>query len=59
MSKFEVTHKAEGLAHGDVAECLEDHESKGTSGLDIAKHELGQDVETDLVVGDGLDDSNW
>lgn len=58
MSKFEVAHEAESLAHGDIPKCLEDHQSKRAAGLDVAEYEFGQDVETDLVVGDGLNNSN-
>ena len=37
---------------------LELHHSNGTAGNHVTDDELGDDVETELVGGDGLDDTN-
>ena len=34
------------------------HESQGTPRLDIAVDELGKNIQTDPIIGDGLDDPN-
>lgn len=58
VAELEVADKGEGLGHGYVAVGLEEHEGQGAAGLDVAVDELGQHVEADLVVGDGLDDAD-
>lgn len=34
------------------------HECQGAAGLNVPKYELGQHVEANLVIGDGLDDAD-
>lgn len=58
VAKLEIGHEAERLRHGDVAKRLEEHEAEGAARLDVAVDELGQHVEANLRVGDGLDDAN-
>lgn len=58
VAKLQIRHERQSLAHGDVAKGLEDHERQGPSGLDVTKNELSQDIETDLVVCNGLYDSD-
>lgn len=50
MSKFQVSHEAQRLTHGDIAVCFEQHESQRASGLYVSENELCQDIQTDSSI---------
>ena len=56
--KFEVRSKLETLSHGDVSPSLEQHHTHRTTGKSVTDDKFGNDIETDLLVGDGLDDTD-
>lgn len=58
MTKLEVRCEGEGLKHGDVTPGLEQHHCDGTAGEGIADDELGNNVQTDLLIGDSLNHTN-
>ena len=58
MTKFKVRGKLKGLNHRNVSPGLEHHHSERTTGDSIAHDQFGDDVETDLLVGDSLDHAN-
>lgn len=55
MAELHVLEEVQSLCHGDVAVCLEQHHRDGLSRQHIANHELCQDVESKLRIGDTLD----
>ena len=59
MTKFEVGCKLQGLRHRDVAPGLEHHHSNRATRERITNDELGDDIEANLLVGDGLDNTDW
>lgn len=44
--------------HRDVSVCLEDHQGKGTTGLDVSENEFSEHIQTNLSIGNCLNDSN-
>ena len=58
MTQFEVRTEGESLGHGDVTPGLEHHHSDGLAGEQVTDDQLSDDVQTDLLVSDGLDDTN-
>lgn len=52
VAKFQVAGEVDGLFGHDGAVNLEDHNSNGPSGNDVAGNELGEDAERHLLVGD-------
>lgn len=55
VPNFHVANERHALRHRDVTVCLEDHHRNGFAGNSETDDQLGDDVETDLLVGDGLD----
>ena len=55
VTKLQVGGKCKTLGHGDVSIRLKQHHGDGAARLHITDDELGNDVETELNVGDGLD----
>lgn len=55
VTHLQVGGEGERLRHGDVAVRLEHHHREGPPGLHVPDDELGDDVEAQLDVGDGLD----
>ena len=59
VGKFDILSEVEALVCCNVAVHLEHHHGERASRLHVADDELGDDVQTDLYVGCGLDDTNW
>ena len=59
MAKFQVAREVEGLFRHDHAINLEDHHGNGFSGNDVAGDELGEDVESHLLVCNREEDAEW
>ena len=59
MTKFQVSREVEGLFRHDGAVNLEDHNGDGLPGNDVAGDELGENVESQLLVGDRTEDAEW
>ena len=57
VTKFQVTGEVEGLFRHDSSIHLEDHNGDGFSGNDVAGNELGEDVESQLLVGNCEEDT--
>lgn len=57
MSNLQVSGEAYALSRPDVRNSLEDHVGDGTTGEDNTGDHFMQDVEGDLLIGDGLDHS--
>ena len=55
VAHFEIRGEGKSLGHGNVAVRLEQHHGEGPAGLHVADDELGDDVEAELHVGNGLD----
>ena len=58
MAELEVGREEQSLRHGDITPGLEHHHSNRTTGECVTNDKLGNDIETDLLVGDGLDDTD-
>ena len=58
MAELEVRRELQSLGHGDVTPGLEHHHCDGAAGQRVTDDELSNDVETDLLVGYGLDHAN-
>lgn len=58
MSELQILSKVQGLSHGNIAIILEHHHGKGPARHHITNDELGKNVETELDVGDGLNDAD-
>lgn len=58
MTKFEVGSELKCLVHRDVSPSLEQHHGERTAGYGVADNQFGDDIETDLLVGDRLDHTN-
>jgi hypothetical protein len=52
MTELEIRGERKSLGHGNVTPGLEHHHGDGTSGKCVSDDEFGNDVETDLLVGD-------
>lgn len=48
-----------GLVHGNVAVSLEEHHSYWSSGLHIANNVLSEDIQSEMDISCGIDDSDW
>ena len=57
MTKFHVAREVEGLFRHNCAINLEDHNSNGSSRDDVSSNELGEDVESQLLVGNREEDA--
>ena len=57
VTKFQVTGEVEGLFRHDGSVDLEDHNSDRLSGNDVTGNELGEDVESQLLVGNRKEDA--
>lgn len=57
VAHFETLEESEGLGHRDITISLKKHHSNRTSRLDITNDEFSDNIETQLYVGDGLDDT--
>lgn len=49
---------ANTLCHGNVSPGLEHHHRYGSSGEGVTDDQLGDDVEANLLIGDGLNHTN-
>ena len=58
MAKLKVRSERKSLCHSNVAPGLEHHHSDGLAGEQVTDDQLGDDVQTDLLVSDGLNDTN-
>jgi hypothetical protein len=54
VTKLEVRSERKCLRHRDITPSLEHHHSDRPARKSVADHELGNDVQTDLIVGDSL-----
>jgi hypothetical protein len=45
-------------SHSNVTISLERHESKGSSGLNVTKYKIGENIQASLDVGDGLNNTS-
>lgn len=57
VTEFQVAGEVTGLFGHDSAINFEDHDSNRPSGNHVASNELGKDVESQLLVGDRLQDA--
>ena len=57
-SRFHVRDVDETVVHGHVTEGLEKHHGDGAAGKHVTEDHLSDDVETGLLVGNGLDDTD-
>jgi len=55
MPHLEILQEVKRLGHADVAVALEDHHGDWAAGKHVTDDELGDDIQTDLPVGNGLD----
>ena len=55
VTELEIRREGEGLSHSDVTPRLEHHHGDRAAGEAITNDELGDNVQTNLLVGDGLD----
>ena len=58
MPKLEVRCEQQSLRHGNVAPRLEHHHCNRSSRKSITNYEFSNNVEANLLVRDGLDDTN-
>lgn len=58
MPKLEVTRELKCLNHCDVTPSLEHHHCDRLSGQCITDNQLGNDIEADLLIRDGLNHAN-
>ena len=58
MPKLELPRKCHRLHHRDEKDSLEYHVGDGASGKEVPSHDLGHDIQPNLLVGDGCDHSN-
>ena len=58
MAKFEVRGEGQSLSHSDITPGFEHHHRDRSSGKTISNDQFGDDIETDLLVGNGLDHSD-
>lgn len=59
MSQLEVRRKRQRLRHCNVPPRFEHHHRDGTTGQHVPDDQLCDNVETNLLVCDGLDHANW
>jgi len=59
MSEFEILGEVEGVGGCDVSVALEVEHRSGITGKPETTEQLGDDVEGDLNVGNGHDDTKW
>lgn len=59
VTELLVRKERDALVHGDVAPGLEQHHGHGLSWPGVSDDELGNDVETNFKVADGVDHSDW
>jgi len=65
VTHLEILEEIQGLGHGDVTVTLEHHHGQWATWKHVSDNELGDDVKTNLPVGDGLDhtdrdeEDNW
>ena len=55
MSKLEIARELQRLGHCDITPRLEHHHGNRLSGERVTNDKFRNDVETDLLIGDGLD----
>ena len=55
MAELKVIRELQRLSHCDVTPGLEHHHRDGLAGQGVADDKLRDDIETDLLVSDGLD----
>jgi hypothetical protein len=58
VTELEVAGKLQSLGHGNVTPGLEHHHRNWTAREGIAYDKLGDDIKTDLLVGDSLNDAD-
>jgi hypothetical protein len=58
MTELKVRSELQGLSHGDIAPGLEHHHGDGLARESVTNDQLRNDVETHLLIGDGLDHTN-
>ena len=58
MAELKVARKLKRLHHGNIAPCLEQHHRNRAAGKGVADDQLRDDVESDLLVRNGLDHTN-
>ena len=58
MTELEVGSEEQRLRHRDVAPSLEHHHGDWATRESVADDQLSNNVETDLLVGNSLDDTN-
>lgn len=59
MAELHVLREVQSLGAADVPIILKDHHGERTTGEDVPDDVLGQQVETQLDIGDGLNDADW
>ena len=58
MTELHIRHKGKCLRHGDISVRLEHHVCGGTTRQHVTSNEFSEHIETQLDVGDGLDDTH-
>lgn len=58
VTELQILTEVQSLSHDNVSEGLEHHHGDGVTGLDVTDDELGEYVETQLNVGESLDDTD-
>ena len=58
MSELKVRSERQSLSHGDITPSLEHHHRDGSSGETITNDELGNDVESNLLIRNSLNHAN-
>lgn len=59
MAELHVRGESQGLGHGDVAERLEQHHCEWAARHPVADNQLGDDIESNLLVRDSLNHTDW
>lgn len=59
MTEFKVTGKAYRLKHSDITPGFEHHHCEWSARERIADNEFRDDIQTDLLVRDSRNDTDW
>lgn len=59
VANLQILAKVQCLGHDNVTKGLEHHHGDRVARLDVSDYEFGEHVETELDVGESLDDTNW
>ena len=57
LTEFQVLREVHALGHANIAVGLEQHHRHWTTGLHVTDDKLGNNIQTDINVGRGLDNA--